>query len=194
MNPLASVSDFVSSFPDSDEAVQNAIEWATSVIANYCNRNFDLVTGDEVTISPSRGAALLPETPVANVTSVYAYLPDSVNGGGMAWIPLTNYKWVASTGILYDTTGLPGTRWTAGPSWPWLPGSLRVTYDHGYATPPKDLTNVCVRLAQQYLENPMLMVQRGVGDVHARFSGSAGVMLNALDKAILDRYANVGVA
>lgn len=193
MNPLASPSDFISNFPDSQEAVQNAIDWATSVIAGYCNRNFDLVTGDVVTLTPSRGAALLPEIPVATVSSVYGYLPDT-NGGGMTWVQLTNYQWTSNTGILYDTTGLPGTRWNTGPSWPWLPGSLRVTYDHGFATPPKDLTNVCVRLAQQYLENPMLMVQRGVGDVHARFSGSSGVVFTALDKAILDRYANVGVA
>lgn len=192
MKPLASSSDFVSNSYDA-VAVENAISWATSLIAGYCNRNFDLVTGDVVTLTPAKNAAMLPETPVVSVASVYAYLPNT-NGGGMAWVPLTNYGWVASTGVLYDTTGLPGTHWTSGPSWPWLPGSLRVTYDHGYTTPPSELKDVCVRLAQQYLENPTLLVQRGVGDVHARFSGSAGVNVNAMDRAILDRYANVGVS
>lgn len=191
MNPLASPSDFVSNSYD-DTAVQNAISWATSLIGAYCNRNFDLVTGDVVTLTPSRGTALLPETPVVSVSAVQGYLPDTM-GNGMTWVSLTNYQWTNS-GILYDTTGLPGTHWNTGPSWPWLPGSLRVTYSHGFATIPRDLTNVCVRLSQQYLENPTLMVQRGVGDIHGRFSGSAGVVLNALDRAILDRYANLGVS
>jgi len=189
---LASSSDFVSNSYDA-AAVEGAISWATSLIASYCNRNFDLVTGDTVTISPYRGTALLPQFPVVNVSSVYGYLP-STSGAGMAWTALTNYQWVASTGLMYDTTGLPGTQVSVGPSWPWLPGSLRVTYDHGFATVPQELTDVCVRLATQYLENPTMMVSRRVGDMEARFSGSSGGTVSALDRTILDRYANVGVS
>ena len=190
--PLASASDLVSDVYDA-AAVDGAISWASSVIAGYCNRDFDLVTGDIVFIDPFRGSALLPEFPVVNVSAVSALLP-SLTGGGMVWTALTNFAWVAGNGLLYDTTGLPGTTWTTGYSWPWLPGSLQVTYDHGYAVTPQPLVDVCVRLAQQYLENPAMMVQRRVGDMEARFSGSAGPQLSAMDRAVLDRYVNVGVS
>jgi len=191
---LAEDSDLVSNSYDST-AVEGALSWATSVITGYCDRNFDLVTGDVVTIDPNRDSALLPQFPVVSVTSVYGYLPNPDSPGGMAWIALTNYNWVASTGLIYNTTGLPGTVWSVGPSWPWLPGSLRVTYSHGYATIPQPLKDVCVRLAQQYLENPAQTVQRRVGDMESRFAGNSGVIdLSSLDRSILDRYVNVGVS
>lgn len=190
MTPLADPSDFVSS-PYDEDVVEGAIDWATSVIAAYCNRNFDLVTGDQVTVTPTRGAAFLPETPVVSVTSVHGYLPGA---NGMTWTALTNYQWVAATGLIYDTTGLPGTNWNVGPSWPWLPGSLRVVYSHGYAEPPADLRNVCVRLAQQYCENPTLMISRKVGDIETRYSSVSGAPIGPMDKAVLDRYAHVGVS
>lgn len=173
-------------------AVTGALEWATSFIAGYCDQVFSLVTGDVVTLNPQGGSALLPECPVVQVSLVEGWLPN-LSGAGMAWTPLTNYQYT-SAGLIYDTTGLPGVSWGLGPSWPWLPGSLRVTYDHGYAAIPQPIVSVCARLATQYLENPGQMMQRRVGDEEARFNGSAGVSLNAMDRAILDRYVDVGVS
>lgn len=191
MNPLASASDLVSNSYDA-AAVEGALAWATSVISSYCNRNFDLVTGDVVVLSPYRGSVLLPNFPVVDVTSVEAYIPSDA---GMSWVALEDYSWVASTGLLFDTSGLPGTHvGVSSFTWPWLPGSLRVTYDHGYASVPTDIRDVCVRIATQYLENPVMMVQRSVGDMSARFSGAAGPVIGAMDRSILDRYAHVGVS
>jgi hypothetical protein len=192
MIPLAEASDLISNSYD-PAAVDGALSWATSVISGYCNRNFDLVTGDVVVVDPFQGSAMLPEFPVVAVTLVEAYMADP-NGNGMAWQSLTNYGWVASTGLIYDTAGLPGTVWSVGPSWPSLPGSLRVTYSHGYTSVPQPLKDVCVRLAQQYLENPAMMIQRKVGDTEARFSGSAGVALTEIDRSVLDRYATAGLS
>jgi hypothetical protein len=36
-------------------------------------------------------------------------------------------------------------------------------------------------------------MHRRVGDSEARFSGSAGVRVNELDKQILDNYVDIGV-
>lgn len=192
MTPLASSSDLVESSYDSG-AIDGALSWATSFITGYCNRDFDLVTGDTVVVTPQSGSAQLPDYPVLAVSAVAGYLPDPL-GSGMTWVTLTNFAFVPDTGLIYDTTGLPGTTWTTGYSWPWLPGSLRVTFDHGYSTVPQPLVDVCARLAQQYLENPVGLMQRRVGDEEARFSGSAGVKLNDFDRVILDQYSNVGVA
>lgn len=192
MTQLASSTDLIVDGFDST-AVDGALSWASSVIEGYCNRTFGLVTGDVVTITPRAGGGMLPQYPVVQVSLVEGYLPDLVNGG-MAWQSMTNYWLVADTGLLYDTTGLPGTTWSGGPTWPWIPGSLRVTYDHGYAVLPNDLKDVCVRLATRYLENPVGMVERRVGDMEARFSGSAGFMFDASDQAVLASYCETGVS
>lgn len=188
---LASPSDLIVDGYSTDQ-VTAALSWATSTIEGYCNRTFDLVTGDVVTITPRARGGLLPHYPVVQVTLVEGYLPTDE---GMAWVPLIHYWVVAETGELFDTThAVPRTNFALAHSWPWWPGSLRVTYDHGYAVIPVDLRDVCVRLAGQYLENPRLMIERRVGDMEARFSGSAGVLFGQMDKSILDRYCDTGVA
>jgi hypothetical protein len=188
--PIAAVYD--------EPSITQALAFAQSVVTSYCNQTFDLVT-ETVYLDPQRyRTALLPQIPVVAVNSVQALLPPVTStGGGLTWQALTNYRFVADTGLIYDTTGEPGTiiaSTNVGPTWPWLPGSLQVNYSHGYATVPGDLINVAVRFAQQYLENPTLQMQRRAGDIEDRFSGSIGLVINQLDKTILGRYTDVGIA
>lgn len=190
--PIAAVYD--------DASVTQALSWAQSFVEDYCNRGeggFDLVTGETVFIDPKPySQALLPQIPVANVTQVQGLLP-SQTGGGMTWTTLTNFAFVAETGLIYDTTGEPGVSQGFGPTWPWLPGSLKVTYDHGYSTVPAGLVNAACRFAQQYLENPALKLSRDVGDVHDRFAGNTGgvgIVINAFDERILDRHTLISIA
>jgi hypothetical protein len=183
-------------------SVTQALSWAESFVCEYCNRGdagFDLTTGVTSFIDPAPyGRALIPNIPVANVESVQAWLPSQTSDG-MAWTTLTNWAFVADTGLIYNTTGLPGTdiTWTFGPTWPWLPASLQVTYDYGYSTVPGALINAAVRFAQQYLENPALLLQREVGSFSERYagnSGGVGIVIDAFDQRILDRYTLVSIA
>lgn len=189
-------------------SITQALSWAQTFVEEYCNRGengFDLVTGDIVLLDPKRNplrgglphrSALLPQIPVANISLVEAWLQSST--GAMAWTTITNYGFTSDTGLIYDTTGEPGiTASTFGPTWPWLPQSLRVTYDHGYSTVPSALINAACRFAQQYLENPALMLQRGVGQLNDRFAGNTGgvgIVINVFDERIMDRYTLVSVA
>jgi hypothetical protein len=208
--PIAAVYDQAS--------ITQALSVGQSAVENYCNQTFDLVTNDVVFIDPAGCSqanmawpwftgyepspaglmryryAMLPQVPVANVEMVQALLPPQSPGVGLVWTTLINWSFVSDTGLIYDTTGQPGTQWNLGASWPWLPGSLQVNYDHGYAVIPQDLINVAIRLAQQYLENPVLQLQRRVGDIEDRFSGSAGIPIHELDRRILDRYTDIGIA
>jgi hypothetical protein len=134
-------------------------------------------------------------------TTAYTDTGTAGTGGvppsGMMWTPLINYAWTSDTGLIYDTTGQPGTSSTLGPSWPWLPASLKVTYDHGYSTIPTSLINVAVRFAQQYLENPALLLQREVGSFSERYAGNTGgvgIVINEFDKRIMDRYTSISIA
>lgn len=189
--PIAAVYDAPS--------VTQALSWAQSFVEDYCNRGtggFDLKTSDVVIIDPKPyRRAMLPQTPVAQVRTVEAWLPTS-NPSGMAWTALTNYSYDADTGRIWDTTGLPGTTTSLSWSWPWLPQSLRVTYDHGYATIPQDLISCACRFAQQYLENPTLTLQRSVGQVNDRFAGNTGgvgIVINVFDMKIMDRYTFMSI-
>jgi hypothetical protein len=186
--PIAAVYD--------DPSVAQALSLAQSAVVNYCNQTFDLITSDVVYLDPKpRRTALLPQVPVANIDSVMGLLPPSSSTeSGLTWTTLTNYRFVSDTGLLYDTTGEPGVIWPIGPSWPWLPGSLQVTYDHGWSTVPQDVVNVACGLAQQYLENPVWQLQRRVGDIEDRFAGSIGVVIPDMAKRILDRYTDIGIA
>lgn len=183
-----------------DPSIAQALSWAQTFVEEYTNRGdngFDLVTSDIVLVDPKRyRQALLPQIPVVNVESVEAYLP-STTSGGMTWVTLTNFAWAGDTGLIYDTTGEPGTSLNFGPSWPWLPASLRVTYDHGYSAVPKALINAACRFAQQYLENPALLLQRGIGTLNERFAGNTGdvgIVINKFDERIMDRYTLISIA
>ncbi|BCP41434.1 hypothetical protein MINTMi27_15270 [Mycobacterium intracellulare] len=183
-----------------EPSITQALSWAQTFVEEYCNRGedgFDLITGDTAFLDPKPyNTALLPCIPVAEVSSVQGLLPNP-DGSGMGWIELTNYAYVADTGLIYDTTGEPGVTRTLGLTWPYLPGSLQVTYSHGYETVPKSLINAACRFAQQYLENPALLLQRGVGDVNDRFAGNTGgvgIVIDAFDQRILDRYTLISIA
>lgn len=161
--------------------IARALSWAESEVSEYCNRVFDLIPDDVEVLSPHRGQAMLSQFPVINVSLVEGLLCGPT--GSMEWTEIDGYRVVNDTGIIYCT----------GYTWPTLPGSLRVTYDHGYETVPQSLINVASRFAQQYLENPNLAMQRKVGDIENRFSGSFGLSVSDLDRRILDRYTSVEV-
>lgn len=183
-----------------DASITQALSWAQSFVEEYCNRGedgFDETADVTEFVDPADyRQALLPNIPVVDVSEVQALLP-SLTGGGLVWTTLTNYAFVGDTGLLYDTTGGPGVSWNLGPSWPRLPGSLQVTFTYGYSTVPKALINAACRFAQQYLENPALLLQREVGSFNERYagnSGGVGIVINAFDERILGRYTLVSIA
>lgn len=180
-----------------EAAVTQALSWAQSFVEAYCNRVFDLVSSDVAFIDPHPyRTALLPCIPVVSVSQVQGYLPSQTQGG-MTWTTLTNYAFVSQTGLIYDTTGQPGVSQTFGPTWPRLPGSLQVTYTHGFSTVPTGLISAACRFAQQYLENPALLLQREVGSFSERYAGNTGgvgIVINEFDKLIMDRYTLISIA
>lgn len=180
-------------------SINQALSWAESFVCDYCNRGengFDLTTETAFIDPKPYRQALLPHIPVTAVNTVQALLP-SQTGGGMTWQTLTNYAFVAETGLIYDTTGEPGVTTSFGPTWPWLPGSLQVNYTYGYSTVPQSLINAACRFAQQYLENPALLLQREVGSFNERYAGNTGgigIVINEFDKRIMDRYCLISIA
>jgi hypothetical protein len=172
-------------------------EYASDVVRGYCNRRFDYVADDTVTIDPRPdGTAQLPEAPVISITSVQAFMPGGATGE-WGWQTLEypgQYGWV-ERGKIWDASRInppidPATHLTwPWPTWPWLSGSLQVTYTHGFDPIPDEISAIVLRIAAQTASNPLFMQSKKVGEdgyVFGSFPG--GVTLRDTDKAILDRY------
>lgn len=197
------------------DEVQAALDWAAASVESYCERSFAWVGGETVNVNPYRGnggqaQALLPNPPVANVSTVMAQMSA---GGQLQWTELQFYGFTRE-GLLYDTSryngffGITGSSFWSGnsayplgypyvPSWPNLPGSLQVTYDHGFALPegdapsdapalPDGVISAVIRGASLYLDNPTGAMEGRVGEITNRFdpSGPAGW----LDEKLLGEF------
>jgi len=147
----------------SDAACAAAIAWAQSVVEDYTERKFGAVPGDVVLLDPYAGQpSLLPDPPVTAVSKVEAFMAPI--GGTLAWQDITASALWTERGDVYDATGLPGYPWHGGPTWPRLPQSLRVTYDHGYAEIPAAVKAATIKLAAEYLPNPERYTEKRIGD------------------------------
>lgn len=140
--------------------VLRAIEGATAAVQNYCRQQLVSVANDVVTLR-SRGqeTLILPEQPVTAVASVVE--------NGVALVNDQDYTWEAN-GLLWRWS-----RW-----WPWstvtspsVPGTVVVTYSHGYAVIPQPLREVCIRAASRAYQSGLRT---------AALSGVPGVQSEAL--------------
>lgn len=175
----------------SDSDVTAALSWAGHAVEAYCERNFSYVVNDVVLVDPFpvRRCAQLPNPPVQNVTLVEALMRD--NTADTSWQTLENWAWTKD-GLLYDTSGQPGTNVTQLPTWPALPKSLRVTYTHGFQDTPEPVVDAVIRAAAKYLANPFNTTMRRAGDVSYQWSDRTGEPL--LDDALLAQYRLITVS
>ncbi|MBF6060513.1 hypothetical protein IU500_06945 [Nocardia terpenica] len=162
-------------------------EYASQLVRGYCGIAFDYTRDDTKLLDPrGDGTVQLPQTPVLAVSAVAGWMPGPA--GRWDWQPITWFRWLPR-GLLYCTARLEVTTLpTWGPVWPWVPGGLRVTYDHGYPTIPDDIQAVVTRLATQISKNPAWVQSRKVGEVATVYT-TTGITLRDEDKRVLDRYA-----
>lgn len=111
-------------------SAQRAITEATVMIQNYCRQALGQVADEVVTFDRllSDYRLFLPETPVTGV--------DEVVEDGETLVVEDDYK-LGEDGVLYRI----------GANWPVGVQIVTVTYTHGYATIPDDITAVATRAA-----------------------------------------------
>ena len=196
-----------------EDEVQLALDWAAESVESYCERKFAYNASDTVNITPHRGGggkgqARLLNPPVWNVTSVMA---EMRLGCGLEWVELVHYQWTKD-GLLYDTSpyygyngvtgqdfwsGGPTGQWTNQPAWPFLPGSLQVTYSHGFILPgatavpdipnlPQGIINAVIRGAALFLENPQFATDLRIGEIGYKFDNTGPAKW--LDETLLGQY------
>lgn len=176
----------------SNADVEAALSWASGAVESYCERDFTYRVNDVVLVDPFpvKRSAQLPNPPVLSVSTVEAYMRDAT--GSTSWQPLTNYAWTAD-GLIYDTTGQPGTAVSEVPSWPSAPKSLRVTYTHGFADVPQPVVDAVIKAAANYLVNPFSNTRRRVGEVQSDWDAGS-LRFAGIDENVLAPYRLITVA
>lgn len=203
-----------------EDEVQVALDRASAAVESYCEREFAYVASETVNITPRRGGggkgqARLLNPPVWNVSTVMAQMRT---GDGLGWIELLYYQWTED-GLLYDTSeyygyngvtgedfwsGGPTGQWTQPPSWPFLPGSLQVTYSHGFVLPgtaavegvhnlPDGIVSAVIGLTAFYLDNPSGAIESRVGEITNRYRQQSDGPAGWLDEKLLGKYRLVNL-
>lgn len=131
---LDDLADFLQLSINSQGPALRAIEGATAAIQNYCHQQIVAVANDVVTLrTRGQGLLILPEQPVTAVASIVE--------NGVALVNDVDFNW-GTDGIV--------ERWNS--AWRWgstSPGTVVVTYSHGYATIPQIIREVCIRSASR---------------------------------------------
>ena len=176
----------------SNQDVNAALSWAVGAVEAYCERDFSYAADDVVLVDPfpAKRSAQLPNPPVLSISTVEGYMRNET--GSMSWRTLVNYAWTAE-GLLYDTTGQPGTQLSEVPSWPSAPKSLRVTYTHGFLDAPQPVVDAVIKAATGYLANPFGNTRRRVGDVESDWAVTM-LQQSMIDENLLAPYRLITIA
>lgn len=172
--------------------ISTAVAVASAMITGYTGRQLVATTTTSV-LTASADGFQLPEWPVSAVTSV-SLLTDQ----GWAVVDPTTYTvdengWVALEFAALNTPASLGGM-AAAPLVPDFGWQVQATYMSGYTAVPSDIAIVCMHLATQYLDNPFGAIEQKVGEIADRYAPAEAGELEPWVRAILDRYADVGVS
>lgn len=127
----------------------------TARIESLGKRSFSGVVAETATLRSNGRFIILPKRPVTAVTSIYTVAADGtaddlVTGWSFDGIDVVDLASASPQGV--DVVSHPGT----------IP--YRVTYSHGYSSPPADVTDIAMRAAVSQMENPEGKQQERIDD------------------------------
>jgi hypothetical protein len=209
--PLATLAELQAALPGVDATVgQSAIDRASAMIRAIARQQFDLVPQDTVDIEGGGRDLHLPERPVtvddANPLTVIELddlkkpageLTEGVHfsRSGAKLMKRWRTQWQPGLGSYgntpYTPYYYPGRRF----GWPhgvWGP-FVRVTYTHGYATPPPWLTALTVSAATVYANNPGNLYSETVGGITLTWQRGTTTGKADLAHRIEDELITLGV-
>lgn len=187
--PLATVEELAAylqqSLASNDASALLMLSIASDMVRDELNQDITQTTNDVVLFDPIGSApmVLLAEMPVTAVTLV-----ETLDSTTLLWTTAdpTTYTVSKRTGII---TGKP---WT-GVQWPSDPESWRVTYTHGYLTPPDGLVGVVCGVAARTYSSPAAVEMEKIGGYQVKYAMQADGF-SPLEKVVLDRYRIARIA
>lgn len=167
---IQDIEDFlqIDIFGDADRvaSANQALEFATEIIRNYCRQWIEEVIDDQFTFDCAAGLSrlMLPELPVIEVSQVVE--DDEI------LVVDTDYQ-LGQWGILHRVS----QNWSTGIQ------NVTVTYSHGYYDIPDDIIAVCTRAASRAYQagltaaesaGVMGVASKSLGDWSVAFQSGAG--------------------
>ena len=150
-------------------AAQQALDIASDTVRAYCGHSISQILNDVVTLDGSdTNTLILPAAPVNGIDFI------KVNGVTLA---ATAYKW-SKKGWVRRIDGI---------LWPSTPGSIEVTYNHGFATIPGAILGVVLSLAGRIQDGSSGIKQETIGSYSVTY-GDPSPVLRANEQAALDVY------
>ena len=155
MAALASKNDLVARLGrdvtcEEDARIEALLADASALVRAYTGQSFEETAGAQVTLRAQGGLIRLPQRPVTAVTSVVA-----IGGNGAPDLTLTDWWWdgldLIRIGGGEYVINLPEKWWDSEDGYP---GTFRVTYSHGYASPPADVVAVVCGMVLRTLTAP----------------------------------------
>ena len=170
---------------DTDPTALFVLDVASGMVRDFLQQQLDAVTADVALLDPVNGSngvlILLPELPVTAVTLVETF-------DGTAWTTAdpTTYSVSKRLGII---SALPYT----GVTWPYLPETWRITYDHGFVVIPSTIVGKVVGVAARAYASPAGVDMERIGGYQVKYSMETGGFTPSEEKA-LARYVNPRIA
>ena len=195
MDPLASKADLVDRLGrditcDEGARADALLADASALVRAYTGQDFTQTDDAQVTMRAQAGLIRLPQRPVTGVSSVVA-----IGGNGTPDLTLTDWWWdgldLIRIGAGEYVINLPEQWWDDEDGYP---GTFRITYSYGYATPPADVVAVVCGMVLRTLTAPTSVggvTSETIGPYSYRLE-SAGVgtavALGDMERKALARY------
>lgn len=174
---------------------EQALDLATDAIRALASTDLDEVTETVLLHGHASGSPtiILPDPyPITAVTLVELLDPDFTT-----WRPLVyqqDWTWT-ETGILTRVMSASDVVNVPIVNWPSRPRSVRVTYQHGWATVPAPLIGVCLSIAARLFTNPTDLVDLNVDGFSERYrTNKDSADFTAAEERIIGAYREVVVA
>lgn len=195
MAPIATKADLVARLGrditcEEDARLDALLADASALVRAYTGQDFAQTADAEVTLRAQAGMVRLPQRPVTAVSSVVA-----IGGNGTPDLPLVDWWWdgldLVRIGAGEYVINLPEQWWDDEDGYP---GTFRITYSYGYATPPADVVAVVCGMVLRTLTAPTAgggITSETIGPYSYRLE-SAGVgtavSLGEMERKTLARY------
>ena len=152
-----------------EAAAEQALDIASSVVRTYCGHSISQILNDDITLDGTgTNLLLLPAMPVNGVDIVEVEEEE---------LDPTDFAW-SKKGFIKRIDGL---------LWGTLPGSIRVVYNHGYATIPDAILGVVLSLAGRIVDGSSGIKQETIGSYSVTY-GDPSPVLRANEQQALDSY------
>jgi hypothetical protein len=164
----AALEDWLGRTVDSGAADQ-ALTIASDTVRAYCGHSITQILNDVAILDGSgTSTIMLPAMPINGIDLI------EIDGEEL---DDSKYKW-SRKGWVRRTDGI---------LWPTLPGSISITYNHGYATTPGSITGVVLALAGRIVDGSSGIKQETIGSYSVTY-GDPSPVLRANEQSALDAY------